>query len=497
MKTTRLLLAAAASVVLSMAEVPQWPQFRGPGGAGVGPEDARLPVEFGRDSNLLWKAPAGIGHGSVCIWGNYLFLTSYSAGAKRLELVALDRTTGKELWRRAIVPDAVERVHSISNLATSTPATDGERVYAYFGAFGLAAFTLDGKPVWEHRLPVATVAFGSGTSPVVHAGTLFLSYGGKPAPALYALNTRDGSLKWKAPLRPSGTALAESHSTAFIWDASVIMHNAKSAAAHDLRDGSERWWLPTNTTGTATPAASANLLYIPGYSNAGDSSYLVPLPAWIELLAKYDSDNNGSISQDELGNDLYVVKRPELSDDTPSAHVTVKAVFRFFDPDKSGSIGENEWEEMRVKVPNMIKPHGFMAIKPGGQGDITATHVAWIEQKNLPEVPSPVLYRGRLYLVSNGGIVSSLDATDGRVIFRGRLGAPGEYYASPVAAGGRVYLSSRNGVVTVIEHGDALKVLGRNDLKEDIFATPAIAGDVLYVRTASHVLAFRSADLSR
>lgn len=108
----------------------------------------------------------------------------------------------------------------------------------------------------------------------------------------------------------------------------------------------------------------------------------------------------------------------------------------------------------------------------------------------MPEVPAPLLYKGRVYTVTYGGVVSCLEAGNGKVIFRARLGASGAYFSSPVAAAGRIYFASEEGVVSVIGVGDTLEVLAKNDLEEPIFATPAIVESVIYVRTVGHVYAF-------
>jgi outer membrane protein assembly factor BamB len=129
----------------------------------------------------------------------------------------------------------------------------------------------------------------------------------------------------------------------------------------------------------------------------------------------------------------------------------------------------------------------LLAIRPEGE---TAA-VLWRENSSIPEVPSPLLYQGRLFLVRNGGIVTCLDAATGKVMYRARAGAPGAYYASPVAANGRVYLASSEGVVTAISAAkDQLDVLARNELGEDIVATPAIVRKAIYVRTLRNLYAF-------
>ena len=132
-----------------------------------------------------------------------------------------------------------------------------------------------------------------------------------------------------------------------------------------------------------------------------------------------------------------------------------------------------------------------VAIRPGGSGDSTKTHLAWTASRGIPEMPSPLFYRGRLYLVRDGGFLTTYKpATGALVISKQRLGAFGQYVASPVAADGRIYAPNLNGVVVVFRAGDTLEVLARNDLGEDTTATPAIADDKLYIRTAQHLWAF-------
>ncbi|MBK9169073.1 MAG: PQQ-binding-like beta-propeller repeat protein [Bryobacterales bacterium] len=479
-----------AVLSLTAADPTHWPQFRGPSGSGMAAEDASPPIEFGPGKNVAWHAQSGVGHGSPCICGDRIFLLSYDPAGKKLDTLAWDRSQGAELWRRSLTPKEPEQVHSISNLATATPACDGDRVYSYFGSYGLAAYTPDGKLAWEYSMPTASVPFGSGTSPVVSAGLILLSHDGKANAALHALRASDGSLKWKTPLTRPANTMAGSHATPAIWNGQAVIHGLNSVTGYDMSDGSRLWWLTSTTAGTSTPVTQDGMLYVSGWSNVGDSSYLPQQPAWPELLAKYDTDNDKRLNKQEAQS-IYLMRRPELPDNTPSAHVTAGLVFGLLDLDKDGFVSEEEWKGSQARITQMMGRHGLFALRGGGTGDITTTHIAWKESRSIPEVPSPLLYRGRIYMVANGGIATSVDAGDGRVVFRGRLGAPGEYYASPIAAAGRVYFVSRTGVVTVLAASDELKILARNDLKEDVFASPAVARDTLYIRTATRLYAFR------
>jgi outer membrane protein assembly factor BamB len=132
----------------------------------------------------------------------------------------------------------------------------------------------------------------------------------------------------------------------------------------------------------------------------------------------------------------------------------------------------------------------ILAVRVGGQGDVKGKQVLWTQTKGIPEVPSLVLYRERLYAVKSGGVLTCRSQKTGQALFEERLQAGGGYFASPIAAGGRVYTSSDRGVITIIRASDKLEVLGQAELKEPILATPAIVEGKLYVRTEKHLFAF-------
>jgi outer membrane protein assembly factor BamB len=210
-----------------------------------------------------------------------------------------------------------------------------------------------------------------------------------------------------------------------------------------------------------------------------------------DLLKKADKDGDGKVSQAEFPDDVDFFRRPEATG-LPGTALKMKIAFRMIDADGDGFVTREEWDGFLKKAREEMakRDHGLVAVKPGGQGDVSETHVAWRERRSLPEVPSPLYYQGRLYLVRDGGLATCLDAKTGKVLFRERLGATGAYFASPVAGDGKVYAVSRDGVVTVLAAGDRLQVLARNDLREPVAATPALAGGKVYVRTERHLYAF-------
>jgi outer membrane protein assembly factor BamB len=131
------------------------------------------------------------------------------------------------------------------------------------------------------------------------------------------------------------------------------------------------------------------------------------------------------------------------------------------------------------------------AIRPGGTGDVTASQVAWNLQNGIPEIPSPLYYSGRLYLVRDGGILSCVNAATGQVIYRERMGATGQYMASPILANDHLYLLSAKGVLSVVRCGDRFELVHQAALNEATGATPALDQNSLYIRTEDAMLVFR------
>jgi outer membrane protein assembly factor BamB len=164
--------------------------------------------------------------------------------------------------------------------------------------------------------------------------------------------------------------------------------------------------------------------------------------------------------------------------------------YRGLDVNRDGKIDKTDYEELMAAI---AKSENLMvAVKPGGRGDISQTHVAWKVTRGLPYVASPLFYDGRIYLFKNGGMISSFEASTGKPYYmQERLGAAGNYYSSPVAADGRIYIASLQGKLTVVKAGgDKPEILHQAEFGERIFATPALVGDKLYLRTQSALYAF-------
>jgi outer membrane protein assembly factor BamB len=246
-----------------------------------------------------------------------------------------------------------------------------------------------------------------------------------------------------------------------------------------------------STQGAGSPAAGAGLVYVGTWFNDGEPDLRVPLPDFDTLLKQYDKNGDGAIGRDEFPEHINTTRRIDL-EEVRGANVNMPGtrIFGAVDRNQDGKIDRAEWEQFVKSQEANLREHGLLAIRPGGRGDVTDSRMVWKEPRGVPEVPMPLVYKNRVYAVTNGGIVSCMDAVSGKLVFRGRLGAAGGYFSSPIAAGGRIYFASGEGVVSVIAGGDKLEVLARNELHEAVFATPAVVGDKIYVRTIEALYAF-------
>jgi outer membrane protein assembly factor BamB len=132
----------------------------------------------------------------------------------------------------------------------------------------------------------------------------------------------------------------------------------------------------------------------------------------------------------------------------------------------------------------------LLAFRPEGRGDLSAK-VLWRLAKGIPNVPTPLVYQNVLYVIKEGGVLTSINPLTGEIYKQGRVtGAVDQYFASPVAADGKVYLTSHAGKVAVLKAGQQWEILGVNNLDEECFATPALEDGRVYLRTRSALYCF-------
>lgn len=205
-------VAILGLLALALPGRADWTRFRGPNGGGQ-LAGAKPPVEWSDTRNVRWKTPLpGPGTSSPIVVGNRVFVTAWTGygagngagGALQRHLVCVDRLSGKVLWDRAVPGEAaVDRYEGFMQehgYASQTPASDGERVYVYFGKAGALAFDLEGKQLWQVNLGTGANAknWGSASSPVLHRNLVVIN-ASEESHAVYALDQQTGKEVWKAP----------------------------------------------------------------------------------------------------------------------------------------------------------------------------------------------------------------------------------------------------------------------------------------------------------
>ena len=451
------------------ADNSNWPQFRGPNASGVS-DNAKPPIQIGPTNAVRWQVDVPWSPSSPCVWENQIFLSTFADG--ELQTRCYDRETGKLLWTQRIKPDKFETYHGTEGSpAASTPATDGKRVVSYFGSFGFICYDLKGKELWRHPLPIADSGggFGTGTSPIIAGNLVVLNRDQNQGSSLLAIDLRSGKKAWET-LRPEAHG---SFGTPVVWHNNkvdeIVTPGSLRIQGYDLKSGKERW----NVDGAAsfsctTPVVGDGLLFFAAWSPGKSDA---PFPSWQNYVGRYDKNKDGEVTFDEM----------DPSD---------RDFARGMDSNHDGKITKEDWDLLQARI---AKGENVMfAVKPGGTGDITSTHVAWRFNRGLPYVPSPIYYDGRIYVIKDGGMVSSFDGKTGKTFYlQERIASIGSFYASLTAADGRIYAISVPGKLTVFKAGgDKPEVLHQADFKERVFATPALVGHRLYLRTEKRLWAF-------
>lgn len=471
-----------------------WNQFRGPNGQGVAQAD-RIPVHFSLEANVLWKTVIPAGHSSPVIWNNRIFLTaSEPANEKELITLAIDREDGKILWRQVVQAEKEVRFHPLNNPASSTPAADDKHVYVYFGTYGLLCYDHAGNEVWQRKIDTPKSKYGMATSPILHKDKVILVLDGDGGSSrLLAVHRDTGQTVWEQPR----SLFKAGWSTPMIFRhgevEELVVLGSKRLTSYDPSTGEEIWWaggFPDETVGI--PVTGDGLLFAGAAALGGRGDDKLDAAAtWKIAVEEFDRNHDNQIQRDEMTKGFAFIQRPELPKDNPGYGLPVKdmdILLRIFDHDKNRIISEAEWMQTMSGFAAISQPN-LAAIRPGATKDARKSHVAWEIRRGIPETPSLLYCRGKLYLLRDGGLLTCLEASTGKELFRERIGASGQYIASPIVAGDKVVVASVRGIVTVIQVDDKLKILARNNFGEEIFATPAVSENKIYLRTTGHLYA--------
>ncbi len=205
-----------------------------------------------------------------------------------------------------------------------------------------------------------------------------------------------------------------------------------------------------------------NRLFVATWSPGGDTDARIAMEPWEVAEKQWDTNHDGKLTREEVNN-------PDVLD-------------RFFRIDTNQDLGLDQDEWRKYSRVFELAQNSLLVLDSTGS-PATAPKLAWDYRKGLPYVPSPLVYRDLIFLVKDGGIVSSLDARDGKLLKQARARGTGSYYSSPVAGDGKVYLVSEKGVMSVLKAEGEWSVLASHDFQERTVATPVIHNGRLYVRT--------------
>jgi outer membrane protein assembly factor BamB len=315
--------------------------------------------------------------------------------------------------------------------------------------------------------------FGTGSSPVLAVGRVLLLRDLERDGRLRCLDLASGARVWEVKREGYKT----SWGSACVWDTpagkQVVVVGGLCLKGYDLKTGAEVWTvtgLPSQPC--TTPVVADGRLVFAGWSYGGSSED--KMPSFDEILKQAGEEHLGYLTR-------------AGADKTP-----LKGYFDYSDTNKDGKITRAEWDA-QVKFRAAGKNVAF-ALNPGGTGDVTTSHLAWTVTRGLPYIPSPLVYQGVLYLVNKQGRLSAFAVQTGKEVYLMERVGLSDAYASPVAANGHVYLCGLDGAVVVVKAGAGPKLVSAAKLDDRIAATPAMAGDTLYIRTGKSLHAFSAGE---
>jgi outer membrane protein assembly factor BamB len=423
---TTLILGLAAAAV----QAENWAQWRGPSFNGATTEKG-LPQTFSKTENVVWAADLpGPSAATPVIWGDKVFVSSTDPDSNGLLAMALSAADGKILWRKRVGKDGVREGN---NFAGPSPATDGKRVVFLYGSGDLAAFDMDGKPLWARNL-------------VKEFGSFCIKYGYNSSPLLYKDRLYVAVLRRTKPY--SGEA--------------AVAEAAKSyLLAIDPDTGKDLWKVDRPT-------------------DAGDESnesYGSPIPF----------EGRGQLEILMAGGDFLTANDPATGKENwRYGYNQARQWFWRLIP----SVVTYE------QTLFIIQPRGksLLALRPaaGASGLLDKEKPAWTFDGKTSDSATPLLYEGRLYVLeSDSKAMTCLDPKTGQQKWQGSLGVRSVMRASPTGADGRIWCMSCDGDVVVLAAGDEFKILAKVALGDGTaYSSIAVANGRVYVRTAHKLYCF-------
>jgi len=430
---TRFLLASGPLLFgASTRAAEAWPQFRGPDGQGHA-VSARAPVSWSENNGITWKtAVPGRGWSSPVVFGQQVWMTTAEA------------RIGTEQQRQAVVidPDATDQpllvVSSVSLWAVCVDRTTGAIRH------DVELFDI------QRPAPVQQTNSFASPTPIVEAGRLYCHFG---TYGTACLDTKRGAIIWRDrfPIKH----LVGPGSSPVVVDRLLVLTcdgaDQQYIVAVDKRTGVVVWKTQRPPIRSPQPDFRKSFCTPLVISAGGRRQIVIPGAQWI---VAYDPASGKEIWRFDHGPGFSLVPRP------------------LFDGNRL------------FFCTGYLRPQ-LIALRVAVAGDPSQVDIAWEKSKQIPTVPSPIVVGDRLYVVSNRGIATCLDATTGSVRWKQRL--PGVYAASLLSAGGNIYAFNQAGVTTLFQPGDTFRPVARNALNGQIRATPAVVDGTMFLRTDTHL----------
>jgi outer membrane protein assembly factor BamB len=472
---------------LSAAQSEDWPQFRGPNCSGVSSSTQPLPTEFSDTDNVRWKASPGEGIGCPVVAAGRVF-TSAMVDEKIVGLFAYDAKSGRELWKRTWPTGDLPDIHKTNSHAATTPAADAEHAYFYFSTLGMICVdAASGKDVWRKELPVPYFVFkwGPGMSPTLYKDKVLFVQDDDLYPAFYAFNKSNGDIVWKDDRRD----MAVNYSHPVICETpdgdEIVVGGTGLLIGYDPATGKRLWKARTLLRNIkTTPVSHDGVIYISLQSSGIANQWLATSDQ------QYGGNNDGKLTKAEM--QAFVGKRPIPEE-------FFKRTFDRGDKNKDGLLEGAELDAAFLHPDNFagarfdVKEPAdefVIAVRGGGRGDVTKTHVVWKKPtKYTDHIVSPLVTDGRMLLIKGGGIATCFETKTGAVHWQPkRIQNEGEYFASPVLGDGKIYIASENGNIVVLANSPEFEILAKNDMGDPVLGTPAIADGALFIRTRQHLM---------
>ena len=421
-----LLFVALTALRLDAAET-NWPEFRGPSGDGLS-TSTNLPLRWSEEQNVKWKTPIlGKAWSSPVIWGQQVWLTTATSNGQELFAVCVDPGTGRVLQDLKLFDVAKPQFCiPFNSYASPTPVIEAGRLYVTFGSAGSACLeTQTGRVLWTRRDIECNHFRGAGSSPILYSNLLFLNFDGSDHQFVIALDKQTGRTVWQ---------------TNRSIDFQDLGPDGQPEQGGDYRKAFATCQVATfeGRTTLLSPGSKALYAYDP---NSGT-----------ELWRVEERTSYSSATRPVTGHGL-------------------------------------------VFAPTGFASGQVLAIRPGKPGEVLDAkapgppdmqlQVVWKTKREAPKKPSLLLLGELLYAVEDNGVFTCWEAMTGKVVWSERIG--GHYSASPLAAGDRIYLFSEEGKTTVLAAGREYKKLAENQLGDGFMASPAVAGNALFLRSRSNL----------